>query len=93
MQHQALGVTAGSGGVISALLAGGWTGVVLLASLILVLVGALCWVIADPERPGRLALLITSCRSDTLVRAPRSVASGKPKIGSPARPAERKRRR
>jgi len=62
MLRQALGVTAGSGGIISALLAGGWTGVVLLVALVVVLVGAVCWVIADDARPERLALLITSWR-------------------------------
>jgi len=42
-------------GVLSALLAGGWTGVALLVAVVLVLVGAVCWVVADPNRPGRCA--------------------------------------
>lgn len=91
MLRQALGVTAGSGGVASALLAAGWTGVVLVAVLLLVVVGAVCWTIADPGRADRLALLITSWRSrTTAARTTRSVGSVKPKI-PPAAPPKGKR--
>ena len=62
MLRHTLGVTAGGGGVLTALLTAGWTGAVLLAGVVIVLVGAVCWVVADPDRPGRLALLITSWR-------------------------------
>lgn len=79
MMRPVLGVTASSGGLITTLLAGGWTAAVLLTVLVLVLVGAVCWVIADPDRPGRLALLITSWRSRTPARINRPTTPAKPK--------------
>ena len=39
--------------MLSALLAGGWTGVVLLTAIMLLSVGAMCWVLDDPERLAR----------------------------------------
>jgi len=77
MLRQTLGVTAGGGGVLTALLTAGWTGVVLVAAVVVVLVGAVCWVIADPERPARLALLITSWRTRTPGRGARTPAQAK----------------
>ncbi|MGX6606089.1 hypothetical protein ACWKSP_28765 [Micromonosporaceae bacterium Da 78-11] len=83
MLRQVAGATAGSGGVISALLAGGWTGVVLLAAVVVVLVAATCWVIADADRPARLALLITAWRGRTPARARRVAAATKPRKPRP----------
>jgi hypothetical protein len=53
---------AGGGGALSTLLAAGWVGVALVILLIFSVLGTVCWVVADAERPARLALLITSWR-------------------------------
>ncbi|SNY38352.1 hypothetical protein [Paractinoplanes atraurantiacus] len=63
------GTLAGAGGTVAAVWAGGWlTGAFLLAATIVV-VAATCWVVADDDRPKRLALLIESWRGPA--RAPR----------------------
>jgi hypothetical protein len=64
MLRPALGVAAG-GGVLSTLLTTGWAGAALLIAVVLVLVGAVCWVVNDPQRPDRLALLIATWRGRT----------------------------
>lgn len=46
---------------LSAALAMGWTTVV----AVIVLAIALCWVVADADRPKRLALLLTAWRHGT----------------------------
>jgi hypothetical protein len=58
MVRRVLGATAGLAAVLSA----GWTGVALVTALVLVPVLAICWVVADPDRPRRLALLLTAWR-------------------------------
>jgi hypothetical protein len=63
MVRTVIGATGGIVGVLSALLAAGWVGAVLLTAVVGVFVGAMCWVINDPYRPERLALLITSWRT------------------------------
>lgn len=83
--RQALGITAGSGGLLSTLLAAGWTGVVLLGAVILTVVISICWVIADPERPKRLALLITATRGG---RSPRRPAQ-RPALDKPPAPRQK----
>jgi hypothetical protein len=77
MVRHALGVAAGGGGLVSALLAGGWIGVVLMAVVVLALVVAVCWVVADADRPARLALLITSWRAGTPARTARAATPRK----------------
>jgi hypothetical protein len=62
MLRKIVGTTAG-GGFLSAALAAGWAGVAVVAVIVVVLTGAVCWVVADAERPGRLALLFTALRS------------------------------
>jgi predicted small integral membrane protein len=54
--------TTAGGGVLATVLATGWVGAATLLGVALLLVGAVCWVIADPERPARLALLFTALR-------------------------------
>jgi hypothetical protein len=54
--HTTVGATA-----LSAALAMGWTTV----AAIIVLTIALCWVVADADRPHRLALLLTTWRHGT----------------------------
>jgi predicted small integral membrane protein len=61
MLRRLAGATAG-GGVLATMLAAGWVGAAVLLGVALLLVGAVCWVIADPDRPARLALLFTAWR-------------------------------
>jgi hypothetical protein len=63
MSGRALASTAG-GGALAAALATGWVGAVLLIALVLVPTLAVCWVIADPDRPHRLAVLLTAWRHE-----------------------------
>ena len=66
--RRALGTAAGGGGLISMLMTSGWAGAALIALVAAISLGALCWIIADPERPGRLALIIGSCRKGTAAK-------------------------
>jgi hypothetical protein len=59
-----VGTTAG-GGVLTALLAEGWAGIAVAVAVVLVLTVAICWIVADADRPARLALLLTACRGAT----------------------------
>ena len=54
--------TATGGGVLTTLLATGWAGVALAVTVVIVLTAAVCWIVADPHRPRRLALLIQTWR-------------------------------
>jgi hypothetical protein len=58
-----------STGVLSAIFAAGWTGVVLILAVVVIITVALCWVIADAERPARLAKLLKACRPSPPSRA------------------------
>lgn len=60
-----LGAAGGAGGAVAAALAAGWIGAILLITLILVPTAAICWILADFDRPQRLALLITTWRHGT----------------------------
>lgn len=51
------------GGLLSALAAIGWPALLLIVAVTSMAVTAACWVLNDPERPERLALLIHACRS------------------------------
>jgi hypothetical protein len=62
MGRAAVGSAAGVLGGLSLLAATGWAGAVLSIAVVFALVGAACWVLGDPHRPGRLALLIRTCR-------------------------------
>jgi hypothetical protein len=55
--------TVSGGGVIGVLAQAGWVGAVVLIGVVLVVVAAVCWVIADPDRPARLALLLMAWRA------------------------------
>lgn len=57
--------TVAGGGALSALLTAGWAGAAVVAAVVVVLTLAVCWTIADPDRPGRLALLFTAWRGTT----------------------------
>ena len=59
--RRALGTT-GSSGVLATLLAKGWIGVGFALAVVTVLTVAVCWVIADPDRPHRLALVLAALR-------------------------------
>jgi hypothetical protein len=69
MMRRALGTTAGIAVLLSALLTAGWASVALLLVVVVIVVAAVCWIVADPERPDRLALLITSWRAGTVPRS------------------------
>ncbi|MGH3923343.1 MAG: hypothetical protein ACRDTT_10815 [Pseudonocardiaceae bacterium] len=51
--------------VVSAVLAMSWAGVVIAVGVVIVLTIAVCWVLADADRPKRLALLLTAWRHGT----------------------------
>jgi hypothetical protein len=53
---------AGMLGMLSAVVTAGWAGAALSVVIVVTLVGAVCWVINDQNRPERLALLIKSWR-------------------------------
>jgi hypothetical protein len=64
MLRRIAGTTA-SGGVLTALLAAGWAGIAVTVAVVLVLTVAICWIVADADRPARLALLLTAWRGTT----------------------------
>ena len=57
--------TAGVGAAFATLMGSGLAGGVIFLAVVLTIVGAVCWVVADPDRPARLALLITTWRTRT----------------------------
>lgn len=59
--RRALGIGAG-GTLLSASLAAGWVALAIAGAVVIAVILALCWIIADSERPGRLALLLTAWR-------------------------------
>ncbi|MGH2628457.1 MAG: hypothetical protein ACRDHY_17610 [Anaerolineales bacterium] len=67
--RRVLGTVGGSSGVLSAVFAAGWAGVVLILAVVLVLTGALCWILADAKRPARLAMLLRAWRTSAPPRA------------------------
>jgi hypothetical protein len=60
-----VGMTGGTGGAVAAALATGWVGAALLIIAIIAPIIAICWILADPHRPQRLALLLTTWRHGT----------------------------
>ncbi len=88
MLRRLLGAGVASGGVLGTLLAAGWAGAILMISVVIVIIGALCWILADPERPKRLEGLIKAFRP-TRPRA-RRVPGIAPKTDHdpPAQPSE-----
>ena len=70
--RRVLGTVGASTGVLSTVFAAGWTGVVLILAVVVVLTGAVCWVVADAERPDRLAMLLRAWRAN----APRKAVRG-----------------
>lgn len=59
MVRRGLGATAG-GTLVAVALTGSWTVVVVAVAVVLVMTVAVCWVVADPDRPARLALLLAA---------------------------------
>jgi hypothetical protein len=64
-----VGAIGGSTGVLSTIFAAGWTGVVLILAVVVILTVAVCWVVADAERPARLAILLKACRASPSPKA------------------------
>jgi hypothetical protein len=79
--RRVLGAIGGSTGVLSTIFATGWVGVILILAVVVVVTGALCWVIADAKRPARLAMLLRAWRTS----APPSA------VRRPHRPPRRRR--
>lgn len=81
-------VTGGTSGAVVAALTAGWTGVAVLIIVIVVPIAAICWVVADADRPQRLALLLSTWRHGTLApprRRGSAEATGSSEvIGKPA---------
>ncbi|MBW4716692.1 hypothetical protein [Saccharothrix obliqua] len=73
-----IGMTGGAGGMVAAALAAGWIGAALLIIAILAPIIAICWILADPDRPQRLALLVTTWRHGTTT-PPRRATTTKPR--------------
>jgi hypothetical protein len=69
--RRVLGAVGGGTGVLSAIFAAGWTGVILILAVVVVLTGAVCWVVADAERPARLAMLLKAWRTNVPPKATR----------------------
>jgi hypothetical protein len=78
--RRVLAAVGSSTGVLSTVFAAGWTGVVLILAVVVVLTGAVCWVVADAERPARLAMLLRAWR-----------ANASPKVVGDSRRRPRKR--
>jgi hypothetical protein len=58
----------GGAGLLSTIFAAGWTGVILILSVVMILTAAVCWVIADAKRPARLAMLLRAWRAGSQAR-------------------------
>ena len=52
-------------------IAAGWTGMVLILAVVVVLTAAVCWIVADAERPARLAMLLKAWRANAPPKAVR----------------------
>ncbi|XVS67845.1 hypothetical protein ACQPYE_17910 [Actinosynnema sp. CA-299493] len=74
-----IGVTGGTGGAVAAALAAGWVGAALLIIAIVVPTIAICWILADADRPQRLALLVTTWRHGTTTTPRRATATTNPR--------------
>jgi hypothetical protein len=61
MSRAAIGSAASAFGGLTLLASTGWAGAVVSIAVVFALVGAACWVLADQQRPRRLALLIRAC--------------------------------
>jgi len=70
--RRVLGAIGGSTGALSTIFAAGWIGVILILAVIMILTGAVCWVIADAKRPARLATLLRAWRASAPPKAVRS---------------------
>jgi uncharacterized protein (DUF58 family) len=80
MQARRVGATLTGSGVLAAILHAGWVGAIVLIAAVTVLVGALCWVLADSDRSVRLTRVLAAWRttaapqrhgSARVVRSPR----------------------
>jgi hypothetical protein len=61
--RRAVGAIGGSTSVLSTIFVAGRTGVILILTVVVIITAALCWVVADAERPARLAMLLKACRA------------------------------
>ncbi len=64
---------------MAAALTAGWIGALLLIIAIIVPTAAICWILADPDRPQRLALLVTTWRHGTTPPPRRATTTTKPR--------------
>lgn len=80
----------GTAGAVTAALAAGWTGTTLLIVAILVPTAAICWVLADNQRPQRLALLLAAWRHGNITPT-RRTAGQRPRraVNPPASKADK----
>jgi hypothetical protein len=68
-------MTGGTSGAVVAAFAAGGTGIAVVIIAIVVPIVAICWVLDDPDRPQRLALLLNTWRHGTPTSPRRSPAS------------------
>jgi hypothetical protein len=50
------------------IVAEGWIGVALISATVILVTGAMCWVISDADRPARLAMLLRAWRGTASAR-------------------------
>jgi hypothetical protein len=74
--RRALSIGAG-GTILSASLTAGWLGIALSALVVVILILALCWIVADSERPYRLAVLLKAWRGTSHPNCKQDLASQK----------------
>lgn len=65
MHARRVGATLTGSGVVGAMLDAGWVGAIVLIATVAILVGALCWVLADSDRSGRLTRVLATWRTAT----------------------------
>lgn len=63
MQARRVGAMLTGSGVLGAMLHAGWIGAIVLIATVAILVGALCWVLADSDRSGRLTKVLAAWRT------------------------------
>ena len=84
MRLRTVGAAGGVGGAVAAALATGWIGAALLIVAIVVPIAAICWIVADRDRPQRLALLFTTWRHSTTAPTIRPKVTAVPSIAMTA---------
>lgn len=78
--RRVVGAIGGTTGVLSTIFAAGWIGVVLILAVVLIVTGAVCWVLADDKRPARLTMLLRAYRANGSPKPLPPPRRGTPKV-------------